>query len=193
MAEQLIVRSYRRVFQVDRRIYRVDRWVLPVPGGVPLRGVAYFVGALLAAVLAARLPVIGGLVGELAAPLRYVVLPFGVALLGTQVAPDGRVAHRFAWGWLCLRLRSRRRSSGRTVPLEDEPVAWHGVVATAWDETRPRCTAAVFAGRRWSRSASPCGWCRVAVAASSCGSCPTGGEGGAEVAVGAGEVVEVRR
>ena len=116
MAESLIVRSYRRVFEVDRRIYRVDRWVLPVPGGVPLRGVAYFVAALLAAVLAARLPIIGGVVGELAAPLRYVVLPFGVALLGTQVAPDGRLAHRFAWDWLCWRVRSRRRSAGRTVP-----------------------------------------------------------------------------
>ena len=38
MAERVIIRSYRRVFEVDRRIYRVDRWALPVPGGVPLRG-----------------------------------------------------------------------------------------------------------------------------------------------------------
>ncbi len=96
MTERLVVRSYRRVFQVDRRIYRVDRWVLPVPGGVPLRGVAYFVAALGAVLLAGRLPVIGGLVGELAAPLRYVVLPFGVALLGTQAAPGrpGRTSLR---------------------------------------------------------------------------------------------------
>src|SRR5918992_1366740 len=38
MAERLVIRSYRRVFEVDRRIYRVDRWALPVPGGVPLQG-----------------------------------------------------------------------------------------------------------------------------------------------------------
>jgi TcpE family len=192
MAEQLIVRSYRRVFEVDRRIYRVDRWVLPVPGGVPLRGVAYFVAALLAAVLAARLPVIGGLVGELAAPLRYVVMPFGVALLGTQVAPDGRVAHRFAWGWLCWRLRSRRRSSGRTVPLEAEPVAWHGVVATAWDES----ATALHRGRVHGPAMVTFG---VPVRVVSCRrgrvvvrQLPDG-EAGGEVAVGAGQVVEVRR
>ena len=39
----MVIRSYRRVFEVDRRIYRVDRWALPVPGGVPLRAVGYFV------------------------------------------------------------------------------------------------------------------------------------------------------
>jgi hypothetical protein len=192
MAEQLIVRSYRRVFEVDRRIYRVDRWVLPVPGGVPLRGVAYFVAALLTAVLAARLPIIGGLVGELAAPLRYVVLPVGVALLGTQVAPDGRLAHRFAWGWLCWRLRSRRRSSGRTVPLEDEAVAWHGVVATGWDESAPSLRHGRVAGPAMVTFGVPV---RVA-------SCRRGrvvvrqlpdGEAGGEAAIGAGQVVEVRR
>jgi hypothetical protein len=134
MAERLIVRSYRRVFEVDRRIYRVDRWALPVPGGVPLRGVAYFALALVAVVVAGVLPGLGGVVGALSAPLRYVVVPLAVAVLGTQAAPDGRVAHRFAWEWLCLRVRSRRRSAGRAVPLEGEPVAWRGVLATRWDE-----------------------------------------------------------
>ena len=133
MADRLVVRSYRRVFEVDRRIYRVDRWALPVPGGIPLRGLGYFALALAAVVAAGALPGVGGLVGVLSAPLRFVVVPLAVAVLGTQVAPDGRVAHRFAWAWLCLRLRCRRRSAGRGVPLEGERVAWHGVVATRWD------------------------------------------------------------
>ena len=137
MAERLIVRSYARVFRVDRRLYRVDRWPLPVPGGVPLRGVVYFVGSLVAVLVASGLPGIGALLGELSPPLRYVVLPLAVAVLGTQAAPDGRSAHRFAWDWLRLRLRSRRRSAGRPVPLEGELVAWHGVLATAWDEYAP--------------------------------------------------------
>jgi hypothetical protein len=192
MTERLVVRSYRRVFQVDRRIYRVDRWVLPVPGGVPLRGVAYFVAALGAMLLAGRLPGIGGLVGELAAPLRYVVVPFGVALLGTQAAPDGRVAHRFAWDWLRLRVRSRRRSAGRTVPLEGERVPWHGVLATGWDEDAPGLHRGRITGPAMVAFGVPvqvvsCRRGRVVarrVAA---------GEGGAEVAIGAGEVVEVRR
>jgi conjugation transfer TcpE-like protein len=115
MAERLIIRSYRRVFEVDRRIYRVDRWAVPVPGGVPLLGVGYFAGALLVLLLAAHLPVVGGLVVDLSPPLRFVVLPLAVAVLGLQAAPDGRVAHRFARDWLALRLRTRRRSAGRTV------------------------------------------------------------------------------
>src|SRR5215213_3700461 len=110
MGERLMIRSYRRVFEVDRRIYRVDRWALPVPGGVPLRAVAYFTAALLAIVEAGELPGTSELVGALSAPIRFVVLPLAVAVLGTQAAPDGRAAHRFASDWLRFRLRARRRS-----------------------------------------------------------------------------------
>jgi TcpE family len=125
----MVIRSYRRVFQVDRRIYRVDRWALPVPGGVPLRAVGYFLGALLAMLVLQWLPGIG----EISAPIRFVVLPLAVAALGMQAAPDGRVAHRFALDWLRLRWRSRRRSAGRTMALEGEPIPWHGDLAVRWD------------------------------------------------------------
>jgi TcpE family len=133
MAERLVIRSYRRVFEVDRRIYRVDRWALPVPGGVPLRGLAYFVATLGLVVLLAPLPGIGDLLEVLTPPLRYVVLPLAVAVLGTQAAPDGRTAHRFAADWLRFRLRARRRCARRPVPLEGEAVPWHGVLAVRWD------------------------------------------------------------
>src|SRR3954470_24270675 len=101
----MVIRSYRRVFEVDRRIYRVDRWALPVPGGVPLRAVGYFAVAVLAVVILGKLPGTGELIGRLSPPLRYVVLPLAVAVLGTQVAPDGRTAHRFAADWLRFKLR----------------------------------------------------------------------------------------
>src|SRR3954468_11410878 len=93
MSDRVVIRSYRRMFEVDRRIYRVDRWALPVPGGVPLRAVGYFAAAVLAVVVLDGLPLIGELVGLLAPPLRYVVLPLAVAVLASQVAPDGRAAH----------------------------------------------------------------------------------------------------
>ena len=128
-----MIRSYRRVFEVDRRIYRVDRWALPVPGGVPLRAVGYFVAALLAVIVVGSLPAVGALVAGVSAPLRFVVAPLAVAVLGIQAAPDGRVAHRFAWDWLRLRLRARRRCAGRVVPLEGEPVLWDGELALRWD------------------------------------------------------------
>src|SRR3954466_640751 len=127
MADRVMIRSYRRVFEVDRRIYRVDRWALPVPGGVPLRAVGYFAGSLLLVVL------LGELVAFLSPPLRYVVVPLAVAVLGTQAAPDGRTAHRFAWEWLRFRCRAHRRSAGRVVRPEDEPVRWDGDLAVRWD------------------------------------------------------------
>src|SRR3954469_26057393 len=110
----MVVRSYRRVFEVDRRIYRVDRWALPVPGGVPLRAVGYFAVALLTMIVAGAVPAMNELAGTLSSPIRFVVLPLAVAVLGTQAAPDGRTAHRFAWDWLRFRFRARRRCSGRT-------------------------------------------------------------------------------
>ncbi len=137
MADQMIVRSYRRVFRIDRRIYRVDRWMLPVPGGVPLRGVGYFAVALAAILVLETLPVVGDALGAITAPLRYVVAPLAVAVLGAQVSPDGRSAHRFAAGWLGLRLRARRRSAGRCAPREGERVRWDGVIATSGDEHSP--------------------------------------------------------
>jgi hypothetical protein len=137
MDEPLTVRSYRRVFRVDRRIYRVDRWALPVPGGVPLLAVGYFAAALLVIVLAGELPVLGDVVGVVSPPLRFVVAPLAIAVLGMQAAPDGRVAHRFAWDWLRFRLRSKRRCAGRTVRLEGEPRLVGGVLATTWDVHAP--------------------------------------------------------
>jgi hypothetical protein len=71
---RLVIRSYRRVFRVDQRIYRVDRWALPVPGGVPLLGVVYFAATLLALLALSVLPVVGELVAQLNPPLRYVIV-----------------------------------------------------------------------------------------------------------------------
>ena len=191
MSDRLIVRSYRRVFEVDRRIYRVDRWVLPVPGGVPLRGVVYFMGALLCVLAAQRLPVIGALVSGVSPPLRFVVAPFGVALLGTQAAPDGRATHRFARDWLGLRFRSRRRCAGRTVALEGEAVRWDGVLATRWDADGPALRGARICGPARVTFAVPVVLAErrgrvIARAARG------GGAGGDAVVVGAGQVLEVR-
>jgi hypothetical protein len=45
------IRSYQRIFRPERRIYQVEGHTLPVPGGIPLRWLAYTAAAL-AAVLA---------------------------------------------------------------------------------------------------------------------------------------------
>src|SRR6476659_2190066 len=42
------IRSYQRIFRPERRIYQLEGRTLPVPGGVPLRWLAYATGALVA-------------------------------------------------------------------------------------------------------------------------------------------------
>jgi hypothetical protein len=42
------IRSYQRIFRPERRIYQVEGRTLPVPGGIPLRWLAYATATLLA-------------------------------------------------------------------------------------------------------------------------------------------------
>lgn len=44
------IRSYQRIFRPERRIYQVEGHTLPVPGGVPLRWLAYATAALVAVI-----------------------------------------------------------------------------------------------------------------------------------------------
>jgi hypothetical protein len=86
------IRSYRSVFDLERRIYRIDRLRLN-PGGVPVRGAVYFIVLLLAALLAGALPLVG--VGMRALPwyLRELALPAGMAVLLTAIRIEGRPFH----------------------------------------------------------------------------------------------------
>jgi hypothetical protein len=100
----LVIRSYRLCFELERRIHRIDRWRIPVPYGVPLRGVAYGAAALAAVLLLQRLPVAGELLGVLHPALRLVILPIAVACALTRLRVDGRPAHAAALAWLRWRL-----------------------------------------------------------------------------------------
>jgi hypothetical protein len=86
------IRSYRSVFELERRIYRVDRVRLN-PGGIPVRGVIYGLAIVLALVLAARLPVVGDGVSALPWYARELVLPALGAGLLTLIRVEGRAFH----------------------------------------------------------------------------------------------------
>src|SRR4051794_302593 len=101
------IRSFRTVFRLERRIYKFDRWRIPIPYGVPVWGLAYSTATLAAIVLAGRLPAVGGLVSLLPAPLRFVLLPLGVGALLNGIEPDGRRPHIFIKAWLRHRLGAR--------------------------------------------------------------------------------------
>jgi hypothetical protein len=86
------IRSYRRVFDLERRIYSVDRLRLN-PGGVSVRGIVYFLVLLIGGLLAAGLPLLGPIVGVLPWFLRDLALPGACATVLSVIRIEGRVFH----------------------------------------------------------------------------------------------------
>ena len=92
--EPVPVRSYRAVVDdVERRIYRIDRWRLPLPGGIEVRAILYTLAAFVAISVFAGFPVVERLVGTLPVGIRYLALPVlaGWALAAWRI--DGRAPH----------------------------------------------------------------------------------------------------
>jgi hypothetical protein len=116
------IRSYRRVFDLERRIYRVDRLRLN-PGGVPVRGVVYFLLIVVAVIVARRLPLVGRAAGAMPWYLRDVILPgAGAAVLGV-IRVEGRPFHLAAQA--VLRYRVRARWLSRLCPGQPPGRRWH--------------------------------------------------------------------
>jgi len=122
--EPVSVRSYRAVLDgVERRIYRVDRWRLPAPGGVPLRAILYTIAAAVGVMVAARLPLAGQLLGLVPVGVRVVALPVaaGWALASWQI--DGRAPHHALAGLARYRVRARTLAGLRPTVSQGAQVA----------------------------------------------------------------------
>lgn len=86
------IRSFRRVFDLERRIYSVDRVRLN-PGGVPVRGVVYFLVLIAISLIVAALPLLGSLTEQLPWYLRDIALPGATATVLSAIRIEGRVFH----------------------------------------------------------------------------------------------------
>jgi hypothetical protein len=120
------IRSYRAVFDLERRIYRIDRLRLN-PAGVPVRGIVYFLALLAAIVVCARVPPLRAVAGALPWYLLYVALPCTSAALLTVIRIDGRPAHLAAQA--LLRHRTGPRQS---VGLRARRVGWGADPGARW-------------------------------------------------------------
>jgi len=116
------IRSFRAAFQMERRIHKIDRWRIPVPYGVPLRTLGYAVAALAIVLVASRLPLLELLLGLLPWPVRFGVLPIGIAQLLTQAEVDGRPAHDFLMAWARLRVEGPRSIAFAAARANDREV-----------------------------------------------------------------------
>src|SRR4051794_33142108 len=96
MNEPLTLRSYRLAFQVERRLHRIDRFRIPVPYGVPLRGLAYAAVALMAVLWCQAIPAIGQAESLIPWPARFLVVPAATAVALCRLDYDGRPAHEAA-------------------------------------------------------------------------------------------------
>jgi hypothetical protein len=115
------IRSYRRVFALERRLYRIDGLKLN-PAGVPLRGIGYLLGLLAAALLASRLPLVAGLVGIVPWYLRDAIAPALGAFVLTAIRVEGRPFHLTALGLLRYALGARHY--GRLRPCLSPGSRW---------------------------------------------------------------------
>lgn len=86
------VRSYRAVFSLDRRIYRIDTLRLN-PSGVPLRGLAYAATLVAIAVAVRGLPGVSWLVAPLPWYLGDLACPLALAALLVVLRIEGRPFH----------------------------------------------------------------------------------------------------
>lgn len=86
------IRSYRCVFDLERRLYRIDRLRLN-PTGVPVRGIVYFLALLGTVLLVGALPLLGLPVRMLPWYLRDVGAPGVCAALLTLIKVEGRPFH----------------------------------------------------------------------------------------------------
>jgi hypothetical protein len=101
------IRSYRAVFDLERRIYRIDRLRLN-PSGVPVRGIAYLLALLAATAIAGRLPVLAEVAGLMPWYVGYVAAPAAGAALLAVIRIEGRPFHIAAQALVCHHLAPRR-------------------------------------------------------------------------------------
>jgi hypothetical protein len=143
-SDTIAIRSFRVCFRFERRIHKIDRWRVPLPFGVPLRGVAYTIALLVAILLLRPVPLLGAALWALPLPLRLVVLPLGAAYLLLMWEPDGRSAHALAGAWLRMRCAPRHMIAFRAVRPEG-PVCLANVTIAS-DESSARLRSAVVRG-----------------------------------------------
>ena len=122
MSQPLEIRSFRTVFALERRIYRIDTLRLN-PTGVPLRGILYAAALVVLALIAGALPPTEWLDALVPWYARDIGLPLAAATLLGAIRLEGRPFHLAAAAMLGHALRPRRLHS--LAPGAARGTRWH--------------------------------------------------------------------
>jgi len=144
--QKLEIRSFRVVFQLERRLHRIQHWKLPLPYGLPLRGLAYGAFVLAAILVLGRLPVVGAVVGLMPPPVRFLLAPVGAGFFLSRARVDGRPAHRFLLAWGRDRVGSRWVSAFRAIPAPGTCVRFREPIVFVPDSSGPEYRPARLVG-----------------------------------------------
>jgi hypothetical protein len=136
-ADTKVIRSYRLVFRRRWRIFRIGDWRLPLPGGLELRLIGYWLACLVAVSLLGRLPLIGIPLATIPSALRLLAIPLIAAWALCRWELDGRAPHRALLGLAGWWLRPRVSAAGRRVPAPGTEISPLGAVVLAPDLKSP--------------------------------------------------------
>lgn len=111
-----VVRSYRLVFRRRWRIFRIQNWRIPLPNGLELRLIGYWLICLATIAALGHLPLLGAPISSAPVSLRLLALPITAAWALSRWEIDGRSPHRALLGLLLWRLRPQVLAAGRRCP-----------------------------------------------------------------------------
>jgi hypothetical protein len=103
------IRSYRRVFDLERRIYTIERLRLN-PTGVPVRGIVYYLALLAVTLVVSHAPLLKALASTFPWYARDLLVPGLVATLLAVIRIDGRAFHLATRAMLRFQLGPTRLS-----------------------------------------------------------------------------------
>jgi hypothetical protein len=132
-----VIRSYSLVFRRRWRIFRIGNWRLPLPGGLELRLIVWWLACLAAIAILARLPLIGLPLVAMPAAIRLLALPLLAAWALCRTELDGRPPHRALAGLVGWWLRPRVIAAGRRVPAPGAEFSPFDTVVLAPDLESP--------------------------------------------------------
>lgn len=100
------IRSYQRIFRPERRIYQIEGRTLPIPGGVPLRWLAYATATLMAIlVIGAGSTALSLAAGAAAGVAGFRAGGRAAAIVASTIAVAGGLVGGFVLGLLDWPLR----------------------------------------------------------------------------------------